>query len=274
MTQPTTDSSNTPNSYVIGKLGGSVITDKARLKTADEEAILSFARAFGDFAPALRRRVILIAGGGSFGHALAHAEFAPDATDRPAAAAPVFHEWAVLFEQIWRRAGPPCKTVTADELLRDTGAGIRLDPAPLHAILAAGVTPVLMPSVIFQRERTTIFTSDLFPLFVARAVGLTRFAALSDVEGVRIGGRTVATIAPEDRAAALGAATPSEKPDITGGMRRKLKIMLRLAAQGVEGVICRGRPELLEDALFASPPPGTWMLPGRTVRRPPASAVA
>jgi isopentenyl phosphate kinase len=272
MTGPTISTDNL-NNYVIGKLGGSVITDKARLKTADEEAVLSFARAFGDLAPAKRRRVILVAGGGSFGHALAHPEFAPDAVDRTAAAAPVYHEWANLFEGIWRRAGPAAKTVTADQILTDTGAGIRFDPAPLLAALKGGLTPVLMPSVIFQHGRATIFTSDLFPLFVARVVRLVRFAALSDVEGVRIEGKTAATIAPEDRPAAIDAATPSEKPDVTGGMRRKLKITLRLASAGVEGVICKGRPDLLEDALFASPPPGTWILPGVAARRRPVPVV-
>ena len=272
MTQPESDHGH--RDYVIGKFGGAIITDKARLKTADEAAVVSFAQAFGNLAPALRRRVILIAGGGSFGHALAHPEFAPDAPDRPTAAAPVFHEWAALFDRIWRRAGPPATVLTADRILRDTEPGVRFDPAPLHAALEAGMTPVLMPSVIFQRGHATIFTSDLFPLFVARAVRLKRFAALSDVAGMRIGGEIAAVIRPSDRATAFDAITPSEKPDITGGMHRKLAVMLRLASQGIEGVICSGRPDLLESALFASPPPGTWILPGEARRRSPIPAVA
>jgi isopentenyl phosphate kinase len=260
MTQP--DSDNGHHDYVIGKFGGSIITDKARLMTADKAAIMSFARAFGALTPVLRRRVILIAGGGSFGHALAHPEFASDAADRAAAAAPVFHEWAGLFERIWQRAGPPVTVLTADRILRDTGSGVRFDPAPLHAALDAGVTPVLMPSVIFQRGHATIFTSDLFPLFVAKAFRVKRFAALSDVAGLRIGGAIAATLRPSDRATAFDAITPSEKPDITGGMRRKLSVMMRLARHGIEGVICSGRPDLLEPALFAAPPPGTWIRPG------------
>lgn len=248
--------------YLIAKLGGSIITDKTRLKTPNDDAIREFARAFGDLHSSLRMRVILEAGGGSFGHAAAHPEFMPDEPDRLAAAAPVFHEWAALFEAIWHTAGPPCKVLNADALFRDTGKGIRFDPAALLDVLEQEVTPVLMPAIVFHHGRANLVSSDLLPLFVARTLSVSRYAALSDVAGVRIGAETIAAIPAHDRRRALDAATPSDKPDVTGGMRRKLRIMLRLAAQGIDGVICAGRPDFLERALTASPPPGTWILPG------------
>lgn len=260
--------------YVIGKLGGSVITDKTRLKTANAPAVEAFAWAFGALPPARRKRIVLAAGGGSFGHATAHPEFLPDAPDRLAASAPVFHEWAALFEDIWHRTGPPCKVLNADALLQDQGAGVRWYPSPLQSLLAKGITPVLMPSIVFHHGRANLVSSDLLPLFVARTIRVSRYAALSDVAGVRINGEVIGSISPRDGPAALRAAETAETPDVTGGMRRKLRIMLRLAAQGVEGVICSGRPELLERALFASPPPGTCILPSDADARRPVPAVA
>ena len=247
---------------MIAKLGGSIITDKARLQTANEAAIEGFAAAFGALSAVRRRHLLLVAGGGSFGNSIAHPGFAADAPDRIAATAPVIREWAALFERAWHRTGPPCRVFVAEELLKDTGHGVRFDGAPLLEALTEGRIPIMMPGVVFQPRRTNLISSDLMPLFAARVFGTARFTAFSDVAGVRIGGETVATIAAQDRKRALDAATLSGKPDATGGMRRKLQVMLRMAAQGIEGVICSGRPELVETALFASPPPGTWILPG------------
>jgi isopentenyl phosphate kinase len=274
MSERTKETDIENQTYVIGKLGGSVITDKTRLRTPSEPAIEAFSRAFGTLPADRRRRVVLAAGGGSFGHATAHPEFEPDAPDRLAASAPVFHEWAGLFEKIWHRAGPPCRVLNADALLKDGGAGVRWDPSPLRALLADGITPVLMPGIVFQQGRANLVSSDLLPLFVARTIKVSRYAALSDVSGLMIGGKTAASISSRDRKLALDAATNAVTPDVTGGMRRKLRIMLRLAAHGIEGVICSGRPELLENALFASPPPGTWIRPSDAQARRPIPAVA
>jgi len=251
--------------YVIAKLGGSIVTDKARLQTADEGAIERFAAAFGALRADSRQHLILVAGGGSFGNSTAHPEFEPDAPDRIAASAPVIQAWAAIFEKAWNRTGPTCRVLTADELLKNEGLGVRFDAGPLFSAFAEGRIPVMMPGVVFQQRRTYLVSSDLMPLFAARAFRTKRFTALSDVDGLRIDGTTVPMIGIEDRAKALAAATQSGKPDATGGMRRKLQVMLRMAAQGIEGVICSGRPELVEAALYASPPPGTWILPS-TVR--------
>ena len=259
--------------YVIAKLGGSIITDKTRLQTADEDAIERFAAAFGALPVESRRRLLLVAGGGSFGNSTAHPDFAPDAPDRIAASLPVIRQWAAIFERAWHRAGPPCQVFTADHLLRNVGRGARFDATPLFAALAEGRIPVMMPGVVFQQRRTNLVSSDLMPLFASRVFKTVRFAALSDVAGVRISGETVPRIAVADRRRALDAATQSDKPDATGGMKLKLQVMLRMASQDVEGVICSGRPELVNAALFTSPPPGTWILPGATdTPRPTAMA--
>ena len=44
--------------------------------------------------------------------------------------------------------------------------------------------------------------------------------------------------------------------------------------QGIEGVICQGRPDLVEAALHASPPPGTWILPGGADTSEPMAVAA
>ena len=266
------DESAGENGYVIAKLGGSIVTDKTRLHTADEEAIERFAAAFGALPAEAQRRLLLVVGGGSFGNSTAHPDFAPDAPDRIAASLPVIKQWTAIFENAWHRAGPPCRVITAEELLQGAGRRARFDPAPLFAALGEGRIPVMMPGVVFQQRRTNLVSSDLMPLFAARAFRTTRFTAFSDVAGLRIGGETAARIGRGDRKRALAAATRSDKPDATGGMKLKLQIMLRMASQGIEGVICQGRPDLVEAALFASPPPGTWILPAAAPSEPVAVA--
>jgi hypothetical protein len=57
-------------------------------------------------------------------------------------------------------------------------------------------------------------------------------------------------------------------------MKLKLQVMLRMASQGIEGVICQGRPDLVEAALYASPPPGTWILPSDADTSEPIAVAA
>lgn len=249
-----------PNSYLACKIGGSVLTDKSRLKTPNQPAMAAYARQILALDAEARGRLVMIAGGGSFGSALAHPDYAASEPDHVAAAVANFDEWARLLEDSWIAEGLDCVVLTADRQFRREGASLVFDAEQVLNLLAGGTTPVLMGGMLQRKGGVRIFSSDVIPLLIARAMPLGRFASLTNVPGVLVDGAPLRRIDAMDRSLARAATQGSAVPDATGGMRLKLHAALRLSGMGVESVICSGLdPSLFARALLASPPPGTWI---------------
>lgn len=259
----------TAKTYCICKIGGSLLTDKSRLRTPNGDAIGAYGRAIAALDAETRSSLILVAGGGSFGNATAHPDFLPGHPDRIAAVVPLFTEWAAILESGWRGAGLSVTVLTADKLFTVRHGALRFDAAPIRVILNCGAIPVLMGGVVWRGAAPRLVSSDVLPLFLARAFAVSRFVSLSDVPGLLVDGEVLRVIDPSISSRALLSAAPSRQPDATGGMRYKVETMLRLARLGTEGVICSGRnPSIIQAALSETPPPGTHF----TVR-PPAPAL-
>ena len=82
---------------------------------------------------------------------------------------------------------------------------------------------------------------------------------LTDVEGIETRSeperRLIEEVNSNNAAYALSQCEASEKPDITGGMRTKLKSLLAAASEGVESIICDGRKtSALREAIFLDGP--------------------
>lgn len=103
----------------------------------------------------------------------------------------------------------------ADRALGEVGVPIGADASLLHALLAAGRTPVLA-SLGACGERLLNVNADDAAAAIAAAVRASGLLLLSDTPGVRLGGEFVRTL--DD--AALDRALDS--PDVSGGMVPKL----------------------------------------------------
>jgi isopentenyl phosphate kinase len=154
------------------KLGGSLITDKARPHTPRREVIARLAEEIAaSFQAQPGLRLLLGHGSGSFGHIPAHQYNTRQGVHTP-------QEWQGFIE-VWREAGalnhlvisaletadlpalafPPSAMLTA----RD-GQVAAWDLAPIQAALQAGLLPVIYGDVVFDTVRGgTIFsTEELF----------------------------------------------------------------------------------------------------------------
>jgi isopentenyl phosphate kinase len=215
------------------KLGGSVITDKDAPETLDEGALTDAAAAI---AAAESGRLVLVHGGGSFGHH--HAEAHGVDTERgtrDAAGALAIHDAmkalnAAVLSRLHERGVPALPVHPLSVGARDAGGELTLPLTSVETMLGEGFVPVLHGDVIAHGGAgVTIVSGDELVARLAEGVDADRIGLCSTVPGVLdADGEVISEIvAFEDAADALG---DSESTDVTGGMAAKVRTLLDLGA--------------------------------------------
>lgn len=213
----------------ILKLGGSVVTEKDRRETVDAD---SLARAASAVADAAVDDLVVVHGGGSFGH--------PNAAERDVSSDSGTHD-AGSIRAIHRAMGTLVRRVT-DELgaegvpavpVRPFSAGYRseagaveLYTGSVETMLDEGFVPVLHGDVFATEDRgATIVSGDELVVSLATALDADRVGLCSTVPGVLDDdGAVVPRIERyADVEAVLGG---SDATDVTGGMAAKVQALL------------------------------------------------
>lgn len=257
------------------KLGGSLITDKERPRTARPEVLGRLAEEIAAARPGLRGRLLLGHGSGSFGHVeAARAGFGdgdvpdPEGISRTQARARDLHERVCAA---LRGAGVPVFSIAPSSAAVARGEGtapaVDIGPAPAALALSAGLVPVVYGDVVLGRPGGAAICSTELALealvrgLQVRGWRVRRALWLGATEGVYDEGRRVlAEVREEDVPRARRSAGPAAGTDVTGGMAHRLEVALRLARRGIPSWIGDGRVSgRLEEALQAGPGevPGT-----------------
>jgi len=239
------------------KLGGSVVTRKDDPETVDADALATaadaIAGALGDRSEG-PDRLVVVHGGGSFGHH--HADrhgVSATAGSRDAAALSAIHRAmgelndAVLdaFHERGVNALPvrPLSVAYRADGTGDSGTGgasdgddhsgtdsetarLHLPTASVETMLAEGFVPVLHGDVVTHRGRGgTILSGDEIVVSLARSLDADRLGVCSTVPGVLdAGGDVIERIdSLSSVAETLGA---SDATDVTGGMAGKVRALL------------------------------------------------
>ncbi len=249
------------------KLGGSLITDKAKPRTVRKERLERLA---AEIAAGWSGGGLIVGhGSGSFGHPEAKAaglvggaggRRLGTAADRMGiartqAAAQALHRLIVsslVDAGVAAYSQPPSGFLVADD-----GKPHGPPPEPLAEALRLGMVPVTMGDVAMDRRRgAAIVSTETGFEFLAGALptlGITvrRAVWLGVVPGVLNGeGRLIPRIDATNIEAARTAAGGSPAVDVTGGMEHRLVTAWRLARVGVPSLILDGRePGLLRSAL-------------------------
>lgn len=226
------------------KLGGSLITDKDRPKTARVDIIN---RLCGEIAAAKEEKphlnIILGHGSGSFGHASAKKNGTHGGVRSS-------EEW-IGFAEVWRDARelnqivmssldeanlpaisfPPSAMVTTDHRKI-----ITWDTQNIQSALQAGLLPVIMGDVIFDHGQggTILSTEELFH-YLALVIRPDRILYAGKDEGVwedfpqcqKLISKITLQTFPQIQAAIQASASV----DVTGGMLLKVQSMLHLVQQ-------------------------------------------
>jgi acetylglutamate kinase len=129
-----------------------------------------------------------------------------------------------------------------------------VDSAPLRALWEAGLVPVVSPISSGPSGEAVNVNADEAAVGLARALGARSLVYLSDVDGVRVDGETVASLSPEE------ARRRVEDGTIAGGMALKVRVALEASAT-VPEVVIAGKARLL--GTF----PGTRLVSGHAPTR-------
>jgi isopentenyl phosphate kinase len=214
---------------IVVKLGGSVVTDKERPETLDGPALDRAADALAGATGPL----VVVHGGGSFGHhrAAEHAVSDASGTHDAGAALSVHGAMTTLNRFVLRALhdrGVPALPVHPLSTAARDGDGLTLPLAAVDRLLAESFVPVLHGDVVATAdEGVTVLSGDEVVARVASDLGADRVGLCSTVSGVLdADGEVVARVTGLDDAALGG----SDATDVTGGMAGKVRTLLGLDA--------------------------------------------
>jgi isopentenyl phosphate kinase len=260
---------------ILLKLGGSLITEKARPETPRREVI---ARLAGEIASAAREthcRLIVGHGSGSFGHVAARESGIAaglrsrdqlPGVSRTQERAAALHRIAI--EALLAAGALPYSIAPSSCLISDAGRPAELAAGPLLLALDRGLLPVLYGDVVMDRAWgvSICSTENLFEILARTLLDqgctIRRALWLGETDGLYdSAGRTLPRLSPGDLAAlenAAGAIGAPSGTDVTGGMRHRVETALALARLGIPSLLANGlTPGLLERAVRGESVPGT-----------------
>jgi isopentenyl phosphate kinase len=236
---------------VVVKLGGSVVTDKRREETVDEAALGAAADAIGapfdeegaDGADAdagtdgdanhpRRPNLVVVHGGGSFGHphAAAAGVSTSAGTHDPAGARAVHDAMkrlnGAVLDALLERGVPALPVHPLSVAARDADGALTFPVPAVAGMLAEGFVPLTHgDGVVHAGEGVSVLSGDEVVAHLADALDADRVGLCSTVPGVLdADGHVIDRVESfADVAAAVGA---SDATDVTGGMAGKVRTLL------------------------------------------------
>jgi len=257
------------------KLGGSLITEKAREETPRREVIDRLA---GEIACGMKdtpRRLVLAHGSGSFGHVAARRHGigqGPLSTDQLAGACRTQERAAALHQivvaSLLAAGARPFSLAPSSCVVAAAGRPVAIAEEPLLLALERGLLPVLYGDVVTDREwgASICSTERLFGLLAPRLQSsgskVRGVLWLGETDGLwDAQGKTVPRVTAETFPEALQAIGAPAGTDVTGGMRHRLETALELARLGIPSRLANGLvPGLLERALRGEDMTGTEVI--------------
>jgi len=231
-------------SPVVVKLGGSIATDKSSPFTYRGEAVLRLAKEVALSG----RRVVLVHGGGSFGHSAAtkyglSSRTTRSSTEGVSETRAAMYRLDLLVCSSLAEAGlKPYPFSPFDLLLKGSRPA-----AWITALLNAGLVPVTFGDVVRRGDGFTILSGDTIAYDLCRLLRPARCIFVLDADGVY---DEKGALIPDLATGRIGHLKLDRSDDATGGIRLKLREASRIAALGVDAVFVSGRsPEEFAKAL-------------------------
>ena len=248
------------------KLGGSLITDKARPETPRLEVI---SRLAGEIARAARNipcRLIVGHGSGSFGHVAAQEHGIASGLSSPAQLPGISRTQeraAALHRQVIDRllaAGVAPFSIAPSSCLIFKGGKPDLALKPLLLALKNGLMPVVYGDVVMDLDQgVAICSTERMLEILAHRLPVRRALWLGETDGVYDSqGQTIPRLSADGFEEALESIGSPAGTDVTGGMRHRVETALALTRLGIRSLLLNGlTPGLLERALLGEDVPGT-----------------
>ncbi|MDD1776347.1 MAG: isopentenyl phosphate kinase family protein [Candidatus Methanomethylicus sp.] len=254
-----------PVDFVI-KFGGSAITHKELPLTPNLEVIRRMALELSEgIKPG--KRLVLIHGGGSFGHYEALKYLKDNQISDPLGIAAVRGSMLALTKIItdsFLATGLPVFAITPSSciILEDGKFNCaKFFLEPVERCLDGGLIPMLGGDVVFDRSGSTrILSGDTLAQQLALNLDAGMLAFGTDVDGIMINGQLVHKVALEE-IAKYSKMIGSRAGDVTGGMAGKVReIGNYLSKGGKHALIFNAtKPLLLKKLLLGEKVEGTYI---------------
>lgn len=259
---------------LIVKLGGSVITDK-RKKFAVKRAAL---RRLANELKVAKEPLIIVHGGGSFGHAVASKyDIANGYKSKQqlmgfSLTHRAMEKLNAYVIDAFHGAGLPAVAVQPSVCTVVSDGRIEsMELTPVRKLLELGIIPVLygdaVPDLI---NGMSILSGDQLAVHIARELGASRVILGADVDGVytsdpklRRGAKLVRVITPSSWRDVVKSIGVASGPDVTGGMAKKVEELLILAENGIEAeIVNAAKADTLKRAILGERGLGTKIMAG------------
>jgi isopentenyl phosphate kinase len=257
---------------IVLKIGGSVITAKERPMTAREEEIGRIAE---EIASSRVRRLVLVHGGGSFGHPLAkqygigegyRSEAQLLGVSRIHGAMATLNRMVV--EALTALGVPAIGVSPSSFIVADGGRMGPVDLAIILGLVDKGMIPVLYGDVVLDRSMGfSIISGDQLASRLSVELKASRLLFGVDVDGVYTSNPKLAPEArlierlPLSKLKGILMVGEALTTDVTGGMLGKVSEASRAAEAGIEVLIFNAmKPENIYRALRGEDVRGTLIL--------------
>jgi isopentenyl phosphate kinase len=255
----------------ILKLGGSVVTRKDRPRTPNNEAITRLATEVATAGP---RRLIIVHGGGSYGHPLAKEYDIATGYKSPnqLAGFSLTHQAMVelnkLIVDVFLDAGVPAVSIAPSSFITTEDRRITtIDFGIVSRAVESSFVPILYGDAVLDTVlKFTILSGDQLAARLATDLGARRIIFGVDVDGVYTANPKLAKEARLIEELSLGQMRGMIKvgealsTDVTGGMLGKIKEAGAAVEAGVEVQLVNAlKPGVVHDALRGEKVACTWL---------------
>ncbi|MEM2884734.1 MAG: isopentenyl phosphate kinase [Thermoproteota archaeon] len=228
----------------VVKLGGSVVTRKDKPFTVDERTLK---RLCEEIAASGKRRLVVIHGGGSFGHQIVHdLRLLPPSrsADRIGLAkvVKVMDDLSSHVVNAMIDSGLPGVLFPTFAVAVSRGARVK-DLFMKSALMALemGLVPVMRGDLCCDEATGyAVVSGDVVVEALARRAAVEKVIMCIDRDGLESGGKVLPCVRMRDRSYE-GALWEGEAVDVTGGMRHKLEALRPLAKKGTGLLLINGR---------------------------------
>ena len=233
------------------KLGGSLITYKEKKFTPNYNGIKSAAKAI--VSSNTSQKLILVHGGGSFGHYYAD-KFS--ITTKPKPVKPIaisktngamIKLHSIVLDELCS-AGVPTDTIIATDLVNDSKIS-KIGKARIRQAVSSDLIPISFGYVQSKNKVAYIISGDAIIEAIVNSMRVKRVIFAMDVDGIYRDSSLSGSIIPRLRHQQR-VETKNRLYDRTGGVRAKIEIGFRLCKRGAQVFYANGtKPERIANLL-------------------------
>ncbi len=261
-------------SILVVKIGGSVITNKRKKFSINEQIIDRISEELAE----TKENFILVHGGGSFGHPLAekyNISSGYQSKDQLMGFAKTHQAMEELNSKLVNsllKVGVPVFPVqTSACTIVKNGEITHLETKNIEKLLELGIMPILYGDCIPDLKKgMTILSGDQLVAFIARKLNVKRVIFGTDIDGVftmdpkkNKEAEIISEITPEKWKEISASVNFASTGDVTGGMKNKVEVLINLAKDGIKSQIINAKkPGILKKAIRSDIEAGTIITKG------------